>query len=272
MDLCLRLFSKLFPRPGFFRRSIAFVVRKLNLGANHAFTIHGDYRIFFQASSLSEHYWLRPNGGPTEYRFLNELVGPGDVVIDVGANIGTTVIPAAKRVGANGRVYAFEPVPSTFRFLERNIQLNELKNVSLFQAAAGDQDGRVSFAEEAEDVVSHVQPDSAGEIDMLRLDRLPELKQHDHIDLLKVDVEGFEQVVLEGAAGILDKIRKIYLEFSETESGKFGRSNAQLFQLLRDHGFELFLRPKGSGDVVPFPADFVQTDHHNHILARHKSG
>ncbi len=270
MDLCLRLLSKLFPRPGLIRRGIAVLVRKLNLGSRHAFTVHNDYRIYFQASSLSEHYWIRPNGGPTEYRFLNELVEPGHVVIDVGANIGTTVIPTAKRVGPEGHVYAFEPVPATFRFLERNVALNELKNVSLFRAAAGDRNGQVSFAEENEDVVSHVQPDSAGEIDMLRLDQMSELNRHDHIDLLKVDVEGFEQVVLEGATGIFPKIRKIYLEFSEEESGKFGRSNAQLFRLLRDHGFELFLRPKGAKELVPLPEDFTQTDHHNHILARKK--
>src|SRR5882762_8210273 len=72
---------------------------------------------------------------------LETFIKPGDLFVDVGANIGFYTIWAALRVGPEGRVFSFEPNPLATAFLERNIELNELRNVNLYHVALGGSDG-----------------------------------------------------------------------------------------------------------------------------------
>ena len=73
--------------------------------------------------------------------FLDRFLKPGDVVYDVGSNIGLFSVFAAKKVTGQGRVLAFEPNPETCRYLQENIRLNGLDNLSAFQVALGNSSG-----------------------------------------------------------------------------------------------------------------------------------
>ncbi|GAI92968.1 unnamed protein product, partial [marine sediment metagenome] len=77
--------------------------------------------------------------------FLVDYLLPGDVVVDVGANVGLITVIAAKRVGPFGRVYAFEPDEENCSSLDRAVQLNRLGNVRIERLALGDRDGEARF-------------------------------------------------------------------------------------------------------------------------------
>ncbi|HEY0707108.1 MAG TPA: FkbM family methyltransferase, partial [Polyangia bacterium] len=79
-----------------------------------------------------------------ELDLLGVLLKPGDIAIDVGANIGTHTIFFGQRVGPQGRVFAFEPQGMAFRWLAANVALNHLDNVVLFPMAAGRQAGTIA--------------------------------------------------------------------------------------------------------------------------------
>jgi hypothetical protein len=84
------------------------------------FNIQRDgYVIRFWPTSLSAELWMRPDARGEEERLFARYLRLGDCVIDVGANIGTVTLMAASRVGPQGSVYAFEPHPRIFRYLEK---------------------------------------------------------------------------------------------------------------------------------------------------------
>src|SRR4051812_46112945 len=85
--------------------------------------------------------------GGLEAEFLEQLCGPGDVVIEVGANIGAHTVGIAKRVGPTGYVLAFEPQRLVFQNLCANIALNSLTNVGCHWAAVGTTQGFVTVPE-----------------------------------------------------------------------------------------------------------------------------
>lgn len=95
----------------------------------------------FHVKSYTELLYLTERIGKDERRileFMGQLLQPGDVVYDVGAYLGLHTIFFAKRVGEQGRVVSFEPMPYNYQALEANIELNGLKNVFPMQIALGD--------------------------------------------------------------------------------------------------------------------------------------
>src|SRR4030095_11405574 len=82
----------------------------------------------------------------TEREFLKRLLRPGDVFVDIGANIGLFTILAGRYVGAEGAVYAFEPCAKTYERLLANVELNRLTNVSCYQAALSNHTGCENMA------------------------------------------------------------------------------------------------------------------------------
>jgi FkbM family methyltransferase len=134
----------------------------------------------------------------TERVLIAELVNSGDHVIDVGANIGYYAIMFASLVGREGSVLCIEPEPDNLIELKRNVTGNKLTNVEILGAAAGEKVGRVSFSRGingrvASELNGHL------DVDMVLLDSLV----YDKIDLIKIDVEGYEGQVLAGAQRIL---------------------------------------------------------------------
>ena len=139
-------------------------------------------------------------------------VKPGFVVIDVGAHIGIYTIKAARSVGSNGRVIAVEPHPENFRLMLQNIALNKLDNVTPVQVALSNHEGYVKlYLSNSSDKHSIVYQASAQcmKVPSLTLDGLLRHLDIDYVDLIKIDVEGAEMDVLEGARQTLKKSEKI---------------------------------------------------------------
>ncbi|MEO8557477.1 MAG: FkbM family methyltransferase [Rhodospirillales bacterium] len=145
-----------------------------------------------------------------EVRLQCSLVAPGDVVLDIGANIGVNVIPLAKRVGAQGKIIAFEPQRIVHQMLCANLALNGLTNVVAHWAAVGAQAGTICVPPIDYNALGNfggiALRDKQGEavpivtVDQLALDRCR---------LIKIDVEGMELEVLQGAGQTIDRLRPL---------------------------------------------------------------
>jgi FkbM family methyltransferase len=146
------------------------------------------YRLRFHPSNLAEQLWVKPSSRRDALEFFWAYLKPGDKVIDVGANIGDTVLTASACVGSKGWVWAIEPHPRIFRFLRANLALNHVRNVEATNSAAGEFSGTVSFTDDRRDDMNRV-GDGALIVPIRPLDDL--VRCRDSISLLKVDVEGY---------------------------------------------------------------------------------
>jgi FkbM family methyltransferase len=145
-----------------------------------------------------------------------ELIKPGMVVFDVGANIGLGTCRAA-RLAAGGVVHAWEPDPRSFHNLKYNVELNRLHNVHLHRCAVGDTTGSRALHEVHElnrgmnrFLATAGEAGGAGSlVDVTTLDNEVSRLGIDRLDVIKVDVEGFEPLVIEGAAKSIERFRPL---------------------------------------------------------------
>ncbi len=142
---------------------------------------------------------------------LESLVEPGDQIMDVGANIGLYTLRMAAHAGAAGRVVAVEPNPDAVGLIEHHVRVNQAENVWILGVALGREDGsgRLSDAGDGDLGKYSLRSMDTGaegrDIEVRSLDKLfPELPI-DRLDLIKVDVEGFEPECLEGARETLER-------------------------------------------------------------------
>lgn len=138
---------------------------------------------------------------------MSRLLGPGDSVVDVGANVGYLTLLAARLVGPTGSVIAFEPLPQARAWLERNVALNRFAHVTVRGEAVADRSATVSLVvgpAHHTSTSSLMAPAHGGdriEVACTRLDdAVPEKAR---VTLIKVDVEGAEHLVLLGATRVL---------------------------------------------------------------------
>ena len=156
-----------------------------------------------------------------ELACLGQILKSGDVVIDVGANIGTHTVFFSKKVSPGGMVYSFEPQRITFEFLCANVALNGLVNVVPVQAGVGDQAFETvtpvldpSIAQNFGNL--NIEGHSAGEkVRVLPLDAL-ELQR---CNLIKIDTEGMELKVLRGAEKTIRNCRPILFVENNAREG-----------------------------------------------------
>jgi FkbM family methyltransferase len=197
------------------------------------------YQLKFFPSAFSASLWTDVSETPDDERFLRTFLRPGQVVVDVGANIGTHSIVSAMRVGTTGRVYAFEAHPTTVRFLRQNIRLNQLDSIiKVIDCALGEASGEAVFSDKRSDDQNCILPGSAPGISV-RVRPLDSLLSEERIDLLKIDVEGFELMVLRGARRTLSRTGAIYFEAWDQHFARYGYSFGDLWEFLHSQGFKV---------------------------------
>lgn len=185
-------------------------------------------------------------------QLVRQYLEPGDVFVDVGANIGYYSVIAAAAVGPSGTVYAFEPSARVRARLVRNVELNEMHQIKVRPEAVSDQSGVVRLVEPqglGNDGLAYVQTGAGGagvEVRAVRLDELLELCSSIP-QLLKVDVEGGEPQVFLGAHGLLARSDAPSIIF---ESFEIARDAA----ILRQHGYQV-LQPALQNGVVRLTRD-----------------
>lgn len=185
--------------------------------------------------------------------FLNHINSEG-LILDIGANIGITVVPLAQKYPQQ-QVYAFEPVPANLSALKRIIRFFRLTNVRLFEVALGNCAGELHMVMPVVSKVkmqglSHVTDNPAEEAGLLFnvpvkvLDQMEEL-QDKKIAAIKIDVENFEFEVLSGGADLLRKNKPfIYCELWNNEKKQ------KTIDLLEELGYKtMFFQGKS---LVPY--------------------
>jgi FkbM family methyltransferase len=189
---------------------------------------------------------------PNELAFLTETLDRGMTFVDVGANEGVFSLLAAQRVGPAGRVLAVEPSDREMERLRRGVVMNGLGGVvTCVQTALGETSGRavlhVANSEHAGHntlgafVYASVSNRGDEPVRVMTLDDLVGKHELDRIDLVKIDVEGAELQVLRGAVRVLEEMRPmLLLEVQEASLLAQGATTADLFGLLRAHGYDLF--------------------------------
>ena len=146
--------------------------------------------------------WLGINEVNKRRRFVRE-VKVGHTVYDIGANVGSYTLLAARLVGPDGFVVAIEPLPANLRYLERHVRLNDLENVHVVPAAATDRVRTLRFQGTADRVTSHIAADGDIIVDGTTVDELAGRDGMRAPDVMKIDVEGAEVDVLRGATRTL---------------------------------------------------------------------
>jgi len=134
---------------------------------------------------------------------IKSILRPGDVFVDIGANVGVEAIPASRLVGSEGEVFAFEPSEPVRDLLADSCVLNNLRNICILTDAVSNIDGMINFQPCTDNTgnarVVSLDDLSAGEsVACTKFDSIKALRGK-HIKLLKIDVEGHEKEVLEGA-------------------------------------------------------------------------
>jgi FkbM family methyltransferase len=192
---------------------------------------------------------------------FEKAVKNGDVIIDLGANIGYFSLLAAKLVGENGRVYSFEPEPKNFSYLKKNIEINNYNWVEPFQKAVSDKNGKTKLficeyetghhtINQNEGIKAYrpqakVNPDNFVEVETVALDDFFKDKGF-RIDVIKMDVEGAELLALGGMDKILraNQNIKLFVEFFPLLMEKMGSSPHEFIRkFLKDYGFSIFVIP-----------------------------
>jgi FkbM family methyltransferase len=169
-----------------------------------------------------------------EFNFLATLLRPGDIVLDVGAHIGTLTVPLARAVGPTGRVFSFEAQRLVFLNLCANVHLNALTNVHPVNAVVAESRGTVRLAEQDPTTVRNSggfsipvaasSPPDVASVQKITLDE--HLETLPACRLIKMDIEGHEAAALSGMTKLLGRLKPIiYVEANTPER----------FEALREH-------------------------------------
>lgn len=198
---------------------------------------------------------------PWVVRTMRRLARPGEVVCDVGANLGDTALPLARWVGSAGKVFCFEPVPVNLVRLRQNIEVNGQAHLTVLPVALSDSTGTFEM------VVPDQQPGMARmdqgigapgavKVDAIRFDDWIATTSIERISVFKLDVEGHELSVLRGMPDTLamGRVGAFVFEHHQTLD-----STNELSQLLSTHGYRVFRIYKGFCSTRYLPAPGAET-------------
>lgn len=200
---------------------------------------------------------------------MERFLRPGGVAVDAGACLGIYTCVAGRLVGDSGLVLAFEPVLDSFSVLVRNLAINRLANVVAFRKALANWEGRTCLYRHDGRADSFSLGLAEGvecqEVSVTTLDRVAASEGIDRVDLIKMDVEGAEELVLRGATSLLLRGRPVVvMEINPRAATRLGLRADGAWILLKDMGYDFFLatgagelrevdRPPPAGNVVAIP-------------------
>ena len=205
--------------------------------------------------------------------FLLHFLRKEDTFLDIGSNVGVYSVLASAEVGAE--TIAFEPIPSTFEILQKNLALNEHieGRVHALNLGLGSQEGSLAFTK-SEDTVNHVateQEISAGDIikvPVSKLDDVLEKYSLKDVVFMKIDGEGFETEVLRGGAGLLSdkRLQAVIIELNGSGE-RYGYDENWIHELFLSNGFSPYSYEPSRKELTKLKA---KLSHHNTIYLRNE--
>ena len=192
-----------------------------------------------------------------ETELVEREIRRGDVVLDVGANIGYYTLLFARLVGDEGRVYAFEPDPRNFALLKKNVRINGYRNIVLVNKAVSDRTGPLKLylcadnkgdhrIYETEDARASIPIEATTADDYFRDDPV-------RVNFIKMDIQGSEAGALRGMAATLERSRSVQMvtEFWPVGLRRFGVAAEDYLRHIEGLGFEIFEIDEGRDQVAP---------------------
>jgi FkbM family methyltransferase len=173
--------------------------------------------------------------------YLQAMIPPGSTVIDVGANIGFMSLQFANWVSKDGLVIAIEPEPINVGTLNRIVRDKKIINLKIINGAAAEKDGILFLDVNPLNPADHRLSQTGVQIDAFTIDGLLMHTPHTSISLIKIDVQGAELRVLEGAVTTITRHNPLILiEIDDEALLSAGFTPHQLVEKLGDLGYELF--------------------------------
>ncbi len=276
----LRRLAKLMRMPGFREAPLAVGARGLRWGAAVALGRSPVFELVPGGAKLRvppdlrytsvTAFLLRDTVEP-ELRYIQKFVRPGDVFVDVGANIGLFTL---KMAPIAGRVVAVEPGDAAGTQLAANVALNGFRNVAIVRKALSDAPGRAVLFHnplgddpQAFSLLSDGSDAGSETVELTTLDLLVADEGLARVDCIKIDVEGAEGQVLAGARQTLERDRPtVIFEMNCPTLMKAGGDAAAAWNLLEGEGYAFF-HLEGDGRLTPLarrPTGFCN------VVARHK--
>ena len=194
---------------------------------------------------------------PLETQLVLSLLKPGDVFVDVGANIGWFTLIAASRVGRAGRVYSFEPEGENFQILARNIAVNRFSNVCCIRAALSDKNETRSLYTSKENLGDHrlfddgLEARESVEVDCIDASSFFE-KTPFSISMIKSDTQGFEGKVFAGFSKLFQDTGEkpfILVEFWPRGLLVAGDDPVYFLKFFREFGYSIYILDSASGSL-----------------------
>ncbi|HZE73089.1 MAG TPA: FkbM family methyltransferase [Pyrinomonadaceae bacterium] len=174
---------------------------------------------------------------------IERVLTEGSTFLDVGANAGFYTLLASVIVGPTGRVIAFEPLPTNLDYLRKHLRLNSTTNVTVVEAAVSDRSGAASFDAGPTSAMGHLSSEGTLQVETVSLDDLLSKNRIPPPDCIKIDVEGGEALVLQGARWILENVKPtIFLSTHGTELHR------ECCALLRAYDYELTAIDNSDGE------------------------
>ncbi len=184
-----------------------------------------------------------------ELYFLEKFLKEGDVFFDIGANIGLFSLTASKIIGESGKIFSFEPTPVTFQRLQENIKLNNLVMITALNVGLSHENSmlKLNISESGYDAWNSF---ATSEDEMFQktalvgvttLDAIVQEYGLEKIDLIKIDVEGWEKFVLQGGEGyFVENSPVVMVEFTEANTFAAGYYVQELYDLLTAWGYKWY--------------------------------
>jgi FkbM family methyltransferase len=188
---------------------------------------------------------------PEVRRIFRAVLPLGGIALDIGANVGWHTLLMASLVGASGRVIAVEANPAVRQRLQDHLSLNRFKQVDVMPCAAADTEEMMEFyappANDPDSGNGHVVEVGTGErggtirVEARRLDAIIDAAGVERVDLIKIDVEGFEWRVLRGGEETIAKFRPhVVFEYNAESAQRGGGTPELISEFFRTHRYRLF--------------------------------
>jgi FkbM family methyltransferase len=205
---------------------------------------------------------------------LQRLLRPGDTFVDVGANLGYFTLLGASLVSPGGQVVALEPVPPTYQLLLDNIALNPGSEITALQVAASSREGTLTLSlfpgDSAATASQFMAWRESAQVQVVvpatTLDLCLQEMNHNSPALIKIDAEGGEYAILQGAGEVLAGWQPILmLEVLPALAEAAGWQPANLLDLLAQHGYSCFVDEGGHLRPLAPDRDFPDVVSQSHI-------
>jgi FkbM family methyltransferase len=178
---------------------------------------------------------------PKQTELFMQNLKDGDIVFDIGANVGYYTLLASKIVGSNGKVVAFEPDKENFSLLKENLDLNNCQNIEIREEAVSDENGLIAFNTEKNNKgESAISKNGKTEVLGVTLDSFSSQRRLSP-SLIKMDIEGAEILALKGGTNFFNSCKnlKLFIEYNPSSVKRFGNKPELLIETISELNFKI---------------------------------